>query len=90
MKILTNAGYSESECYGLINKLDGKDQWIGYDIKSEIYANMKNVGIIDPSKVTRCALENASSIAGTVLLTEAAIIEIKDKEDNNNSGGGMY
>jgi chaperonin GroEL len=90
MKILTNAGYSESECYGLINKLDGKDQWIGYDIKSEIYANMKNVGIIDPSKVTRCALENASSIAGTVLLTEAAIIEIKDKEDNNNNGGGMY
>jgi len=90
MKILTNAGYSESECYGLINKLDGKDQWIGYDIKSEIYANMKGVGIIDPSKVTRCALENASSIAGTVLLTEAAIIEIKDKEDNNTNSGGMY
>ena len=91
MKILTNAGYSESECYGLINKLDGKDQWIGYDIKSETYANMKGVGIIDPSKVTRCALENAASIAGTVLLTEAAIVEIKDKNNNEQAGmPGMY
>ena len=91
MKILINAGYSESECYGLINKLDGTDQWIGYDIKSETYANMKGVGIIDPSKVTRCALENAASIAGTVLLTEAAIVEIKDKNDNEQAGmPGMY
>jgi chaperonin GroEL len=93
MKILINAGYSEGECYGLINKLDGNDKWIGYDIKSETYANMKGVGIIDPSKVTRNALENAASIAGTVLLTEAAVVEIKDKNDNNNNAGmmpGMY
>jgi chaperonin GroEL len=92
MKILTNAGYSEGECYGLINNLKGDDNWIGYDIKSETYANMKGVGIIDPSKVTRNALENAASIAGTVLLTEAAIIEIKDDKDNNQPGGmpGMY
>jgi chaperonin GroEL len=93
MKILINAGYSEGECYGLINKLDGNDKWIGYDIKSETYANMKGVGIIDPSKVTRNALENAASIAGTVLLTEAAVVEIKDKNDNNNNTGmmpGMY
>jgi chaperonin GroEL len=92
MKILTNAGYSEGECYGLINNLKGDDNWIGYDIKSETYANMKGVGIIDPAKVTRNALENAASIAGTVLLTEAAIIEIKDDKDNNQPGGmpGMY
>ena len=92
MKILTNAGYSEGECYGLINRLNGTDKWIGYDIKSETYANMKGVGIIDPAKVTRNALENAASIAGTVLLTEAAVIEIKDDKDNNQTGGmpGMY
>ena len=93
MKILTNAGYTDSECYNLINKLgDSKDNWTGYNIKTETFDNMKESGIIDPSKVTRSAIENAASIAGTVLLTEAAIIEIKDKNDNNNAGmmPGMY
>ena len=93
MKILTNAGYSEGECYGLINGLGGKDTWKGYNIKSEKYVDMKKAGIIDPSKVTRNAIENAASIAGTVLLTEAAVIEIKDKNDNSNNAGmmpGMY
>jgi len=89
MKILTNAGYSEGECYGLINGLGGDDTWKGYNIKSETYVDMKEAGIIDPSKVTRNALENASSIAGTVLLTEAAVIEIKDKNDNSNNAGAM-
>jgi chaperonin GroEL len=93
MKILTNAGYSEGECYGLINGLSGDDTWKGYNIKSETYVDMKEAGIIDPSKVTRNAIENAASIAGTVLLTEAAVVEIKDKNDNNNNAGmmpGMY
>jgi chaperonin GroEL len=93
MKILTTAGYSEGECYGLINGLGGDDTWKGYNIKSEKYVDMKKAGIIDPSKVTRNAIENAASIAGTVLLTEAAVIEIKDKNDNSNNAGmmpGMY
>ena len=91
MKILTNAGYNEGDCYGLINGLGGDDNWKGYNIKSETYENMKDSGIIDPAKVTRSALENAASIAGTVLLTEAAIIEIKDKNDNEPAGmPGMY
>jgi len=65
---------------------------MGYDIKSETYANMKGVGIIDPAKVTRNAIENAASIAGTVLLTEAAIIEIKDNKEQEQPAGmpGMY
>jgi chaperonin GroEL len=70
MKILANAGYSEGECYGLINQM-GKDNWVGYNLKSETFVNMKEAGIIDPAKVTRNAIENAASIAGTVLLTEA-------------------
>ena len=93
MKILTNAGYNEEDCYGLVNGLgDLKiDYWKGYNIKTETYENMKDSGIIDPAKVTRSALENAASIAGTVLLTEAAIIEIKDKNDNEQAGmPGMY
>jgi len=94
MKILSNAGYSEGERYGIMYGLgNGKDNWTGYDIKAETQVNMKEAGIIDPSKVTRNAIENAASIAGTILLTEAAVIEIKDKNDNNNNAGmmpGMY
>jgi chaperonin GroEL len=95
MKILTNAGYSEGECYGLINRLVTPlmySNWKGYNLKSETFVDMKEAGIIDPSKVTRNAIENAASVAGTVLLTEAAIIEIKDKDSNNEMPGmpGMY
>jgi chaperonin GroEL len=94
MKILSNAGYSEGERYGIMYGLgNGKDNWTGYDIKAETQVDMKEAGIIDPSKVTRNAIENAASIAGTILLTEAAVIEIKDKNDNNNNAGmmpGMY
>jgi len=89
MKILTNAGYTEGECYGLINELSGDDTWKGYNIKTQQFVNMKEAGIIDPSKVTRNALENAASVAGTVLLTEAAIVEIKNDKDNNDAMAGM-
>ena len=92
MKILTNAGYPESECYGLINGLNNApDKWIGYNIKTETYTDMKEAGIIDPAKVTRCALENAASIAGTVLLTESAIVEINQEKETEMAGmPGMY
>jgi chaperonin GroEL len=89
MKILTNAGYSEGECYQLINKVHGKDNWKGYNIKTETFVNMKEAGIIDPAKVTRNAIENAASIAGTVLLTESAIVEINKDKDNNDAMVGM-
>ena len=47
-------------------------------------------GIIDPAKVTRLALENAASVAGTILLTEAVVSNIKkDKEEKNDFGGMM-
>jgi len=78
MKILTNAGYTDSECYGLINKM-GDNNWEGYNIKTEEFVDMKEAGIIDPAKVTRCALENAASVAGTILLTEGVIIEKQEK-----------
>jgi chaperonin GroEL len=54
---------------------------------------MKEAGIIDPFKVTRCALENAASVAGVVLLTEATVVD-KPEEKKSNEGfgdmGGMY
>ena len=61
MKILSNAGYTDQESFGLINKLTGKDNWKGYNITSDKFVNMKEAGIIDPTKVTRTAIENAAS-----------------------------
>jgi len=94
MKILKNAGYSDSECYGLINQANPTRTWDGFNLKTEAFVNMKEAGIIDPAKVTRCALENAASIAGTILLTEVAIVEEPEekKTPNNEFGdlGGMY
>lgn len=88
IKILTNAGYSESECYGLINGLNVDDQWVGFNIKNETYENMKQSGIIDPAKVTRNAIENAASVAGLILLTESAIVEINT--DDKKPEMGMF
>jgi chaperonin GroEL len=91
MKILSNAGYSEGECYNIINKINLNKYWEGYNIKNEQLVDMEKAGIIDPAKVTRNAIENAASIAGTILLTESAIVEInKDKDQPDMSGfGGM-
>jgi chaperonin GroEL len=85
MKILTNAGYSEGECYGLINQMDPSNSWMGYNLKTETFVNMKEAGIIDPSKVTRTALQNAASVAGTILLTEAVIVD-KPEEKKDDAG----
>jgi chaperonin GroEL len=75
-QILSNAGYAESEMYPInmeIGKQDGV--WNGYNIKTETIVNMKEAGIIDPQKVTKNALLNAASIAGTILLTECVVID---------------
>jgi chaperonin GroEL len=92
IKILTNAGYTTEECYNLINKMEPKDNnyWIGYDLKSESFVNMKDQGIIDPVKVTRNAIQNAASVAGTILLTECTIVDKpEDKKLNIPDMGGM-
>ena len=56
--------------------------WTGYNLKTESMVDMKEAGIIDPAKVTRTALENAASVAGTILLTECTIVD-QVKEGNN-------
>jgi chaperonin GroEL len=57
----------------------------GYNAKTDEYVDMLAAGIIDPKKVTRVALENAASVAGMILTTECALIDIKE----DNAGGGM-
>ncbi len=80
--IVENAGGEGSV---VINKvLEGKKNF-GYDAKSETYVDMLKAGIIDPKKVTRIALENAASVAGMILTTECALVDIKE----DNAGGGM-
>jgi chaperonin GroEL len=62
----------------------------GYNARTDKYEDLKAAGVIDPTKVTRVALENASSIAGMVLTTECVINDIPAKEDHGHShGGGM-
>jgi chaperonin GroEL len=58
---------------------------MGYDLSEASITNMLAEGIIDPAKVTRLALENAVSVAGTVMVTEAVVSNIK-KEDASSEG----
>jgi len=86
--ILANAGYAESDMYP-INMQIGKSEgtWSGYNIKTETIVDMKEAGIIDPQKVTKNALLNAASIAGTILLTECVVV---DKPEDKKQEQPMY
>ena len=76
-QIVANAGAEPSI---VVNKVaEGKDDF-GYDARVNKYVNMYKAGIIDPTKVARVAVENAASIAGLLLTTEAAVTEIPEKE----------
>ncbi len=68
-------------------KKDGVDTW-GYDARNDDVVDMIAAGIIDPAKVTKQALQNASSIAGLMLTTEALVSEIKEDEKSQPGGGG--
>ena len=86
--IVDNAGGEGSV---VINKvLEGKGDF-GYDAKNDAYVGMLKAGIIDPKKVTRVALENAASVAGMILTTECALIDIKEDAPAMPpmGGGGM-
>ena len=87
-QILLNAGYHNSEAttigkYKLIEP--GIDNWKGYDIDKGEVVNMKESGIIDPLKVTVAALKIASSVAGTILLTETLIVSDPKNPDREGS-----
>ena len=75
-QILQNAGYEQVKAEMLaMNVITNNNVWDGYNLKTEEMTNMKEAGIIDPSKVTRTALENAASVAGTILLTECVVVD---------------
>ena len=80
--IVENAGLEGSVVVAKVS--EGKANF-GYNAKTDEYVDMLKAGIIDPKKVTRVALENAASVAGMILTTECALVEIKEE----NAGGGM-
>ncbi len=83
-QILSNAGYSSTDAqmigkYRLVES--GNNVWAGYNLKTEEVVDMKEAGIIDPTKVTRTALENAASVAGTLLLTECTLVPHPEEKE---------
>ncbi len=81
-QIAENSGYSGKDI--VETQLEQKDG-IGFDAKNGTWVDMKERGIVDPTKVTRSALLNAASIAGLFLTTEAAVGDIKDKKEDKES-----
>ena len=90
--IADNAGHEASV---VVNEIKTKEKNFGFDAKNGKYVDMIKAGIIDPAKVTRTALQNASSISGLLLTTEALIADIPEEKKNDappmapGMGGGM-
>ena len=88
-QLALNAGFEGAI---IVEKIKDEKLGIGFDVVSESYIDMFDAGIIDPTKVTRSALQNAVSIAGMLLTTDALVAEIKEDEPSMPAmppGGGM-
>ena len=84
-QIAVNAGLEGAV---IVQNVINADPEVGFDAYKEEYVNMIDAGIVDPTKFTRSALQNSSSIASVFLTTEAAVAEIPEKEDANAAVGG--
>ena len=87
-QIAENAGLEGSV---IVEKVKASEKGVGFDALNEKYVNMIESGIVDPTKVTRSALQNAASVSALLLTTEAAVIEVKKDEPMmpGGMGGGM-
>ena len=83
--IAANAGVEGSV---IVNKIRESEPGVGYDALNEEYVNMVDAGIIDPAKVTRSALQNACSVASTLLTTESVVADIKEPVPPMPAGAG--
>ncbi len=84
--IVENAGHEGSI---VLQEVLNKKGSYGFNARTGVYEDLKDAGVIDPTKVTRVAIENAGSIAGMILTTECVISDKEDDDDDNNMGGGM-
>ena len=71
----------------IINKVRESEPGVGFNAATEEYVNMVEEGILDPVKVTRCALQNATSVAATLLTTESVVADIKEPVPAMPAGG---
>jgi chaperonin GroEL len=85
-EIVTNAGEEPSV---IVNKVKDGSGNFGYNAANGQFGDMVEFGILDPTKVTRTALQNAASIAGLMITTEAMVAELPKKEEPHAHGGGM-
>ncbi len=83
--IAANAGLEGSV---IINKVRESEPGVGFDVLKEAYVNMVDAGILDPAKVTRSALQNATSVASTLLTTESVVANIKEETPAMPAGAG--
>jgi chaperonin GroEL len=83
-QIAGNAGQEGAVVVARVRELKGDE---GFNAQTDVYENLVEAGIIDPTKVVRCALQNAASIASLLLSTEAVICEIPAKKSDARSGG---
>ena len=90
MQIAYNAGVEGAV---IVDKISSMEKGMGYDALNDKYVDMKKNGIVDPTKVTRSALQNAASIASMVITTETLVADKKEEEKHShdvNPGMGMY
>jgi chaperonin GroEL len=83
-----NAGLEGSVIVEKVKEYKGEDKFTGYDVDGERYTDMFKAGIIDPTKVSRTALQNAASVASLLLTTEALVTEIPEKKKPAAPAGG--
>ncbi|MEI7968867.1 MAG: chaperonin GroEL [Betaproteobacteria bacterium] len=84
--IAANAGAEPSV---VINKVVENKGNFGYNAANDTYGDMVEMGVLDPTKVTRCALQNAASVAGLILTTDAMVAELPKDDSPMPGGGGM-
>jgi chaperonin GroEL len=86
-QIANNAGHEGSV---VVNRVKDLDSGTGFDAQSESFVNMVTAGIVDPTKVVRIALQNATSVAGLMLTTEAVVNEVPEKEKKGGAAAAPY
>jgi chaperonin GroEL len=86
-QIAQNAGYDGAVVAGKL--IDGNDDKLGFNAQTEKYENLVEAGVIDPTKVVRTALQDAASVAGLLITTEATVAEIPEEKAPAMAGGGM-
>ncbi len=85
-QIATNAGLEPAV---ILEKVKASAEGTGFDAANETYVDMKKAGIVDPTKVTRSALQNAASIASMVLTTESIVTDKKEEHEHSHAGDAM-